>query len=212
MCYYRLYIFLGCGHSTSSTMPVSFCATATDAANLRTREEPGPAPAKQIEDSNNSNPVPSTEAETQPDTSEASRDTLIAAQAARNSASIELEAPRRSKITKRSVNSNLQPCDEGRVHPLHTVRLDRVCASCAFLRDERLRALDSTTAEIRIEPKRWQEKQRGKVVTMSQKEGDGRSRSSGGSIGGIASVIGQRIDSGVWTVGAKWMRDWKGGG
>ncbi|KAH7379362.1 hypothetical protein DE146DRAFT_313146 [Phaeosphaeria sp. MPI-PUGE-AT-0046c] len=204
MCYYRLYIFLGCGHSTSSTMPVSFCATATNAANLRTQEEPSPIPAKQDADHNIFESDLDLEAVSESDITEASRNSLGAAQVAENSTVDKPECPA-SKSNKPWRKSKIQPCDEGRVHPLHTVRLERVCACCAFERDERLRALDSTTTEIRIKPKRWQVKQRGKVLTSPQ-QGE-INRRSGGSIGGIASVLGQRIDSGVWTVGARWMRD-----
>jgi hypothetical protein len=209
MCYFRLYIFLGCGHSKSSTMPVSFCATATDAAKTTTENQEELSPAGQVAEVDTIDSKIDDDAISQADTIEGVHDSLPAAQLAEHDAS-KPEGPRR-KIAKPSRNPRLKPCDEGRVHPLHTVKLDRVCVDCAFERDERLRVLDSSTTEIRIEPKRWQEKRPGKVFIYTSPEKEESNRGSAGSLAGIASLLGQRIDSGVWT-GAKWMRDWKGGG
>lgn len=183
-------------------MPVSFCATATDAANTTTENQGEPLRAGQVAEVDD-------DAISQADTIEGARNSFPVAQLAEYDAS-KSEDPRRKNI-RATRNPILQPCDEGRVHPLHTVRLERVCADCASARDERLRVLDSTTTEIRIEPNRWQEKRPGKVITNTSPKKEESDRASAGSLAGIASVLGQRIDSGVWT-GAKWMRDWKGGG
>lgn len=67
-------------------------------------------------------------------------------------------------------------CEEGRVHPLHTIRLERICTLCEHERQERLRLLYSSMGEIRIDPSRW----RCKYPGDAKKKGDGNQRTGVG--------------------------------
>jgi hypothetical protein len=180
MCNYRLYIFLGCGHSTSSATPVSYCANATGVAKYT------------IEDDASS---------TQPTAELATTNTGVA---------LDLDAgsPPEPNITDQNQSSApeplpalapkyTQPCGEGLIHPLHTRRLERMCTGCTGARDERLRALESIAGEIRIDPQRWQEKYREKK----------KERTSVEKLMLVGSRERRKVDSGVWSVGG-W--GWKG--
>jgi hypothetical protein len=200
MCYYRLYIFMGCGHSTSSSMPVKHCASATNSDIPEVSSSTGPpegcsvATVESIEDHDMASPTSLTTG---------SRKSLFAMHLSQAS-------PSRERIIPKSNKTTLQPCEEGRIHPLHTVRLDRICADCVFERDRRLQNLDWASTEMRIQPKGRQGHYRGKSQRLPPK-----SERVAGADEHTAEVgwnlLGHRkVDSGVWTVGARWLRDWKG--
>jgi hypothetical protein len=216
MCYYRLYIFLGCGHATFSSTPVRHCTNATSPINNRALED-----LSSIQPTTNLK-TPSTsvalnlDVESQPDATaelQVSSSTKLPSQEANHTKDL------RKYIVVNPVNaSEPKPCREGQAHPLHTVRLERICAGCAFEREERLRALESFSTEIKFEPNRWQWKYRGNSETLPPKmpimEGNGNSTIV--SVGADLGVVEQRkVDSGVWTMGAKmngFLKDWKGQG
>jgi hypothetical protein len=91
----------------------------------------------------------------------------------------------------------MQPCGEGLIHPLHKRRVERMCTECADARNERLRALEDIAGEIRIDPRRWQEKYR------ERKKG----RTSVEKLMLVGDRERGKVDSGVWSVGG-W--GWKG--
>ncbi|KAF1912438.1 hypothetical protein BDU57DRAFT_364423 [Ampelomyces quisqualis] len=195
MCYYRFYIFLGCGHTTTSSTPIRHCANATKSATTATHKDSSQitSPAEiaittngfaldldagsRLEGKGNSSP------EAQQDQS--------------------AFKPAEDAVTRVKPNSkalDLDACGKGRIHPLHTVKVACLCASCAIERDERLQSLDLDSIEFRIEPKRRQPKHTERYQALLLDRGSGERQRN------------LKVDSGVWTVGARWMKDWKGQG
>ena len=124
--------------------------------------------------------------------------TLLPVQAA----SKDIEEHNTSSVRTSTTEDNVQPCAEGRAHPLHTVRLERICAVCEYEREERLRTLESSISEIKFEPWRWRTKYRGGKDGLSG-ENDGSKLSSSVRPKDVrASVLGLSA-----TVGS-WMKDW----
>jgi hypothetical protein len=205
MCYYRLYIFLGCGHSSPSSMPVKHCGTATNFAKNNRAEEALPAVPSEGYDAATVESIVDHDVASPTDSTTSSRKSIPTAHLSQ----IRLS---RGNMTPGSEKTMLQPCEEGRIHPLHTVRLQSICTVCASERDERLQALESVSVETRIQPKGHKGHYRGKS------QGPSLRRESAASVdehaaGGGWNVLGHRkVDSGVWTVGARWLRDWKGQG
>jgi hypothetical protein len=245
MCHYRFYIFMGCGHSTNSSMPVNYCANAIDLGKRHTQDISTPTvPTAEPESAINEvaldlaitsePPVtqtiqesePATESEnaisglalglataTQSTVTHLSQDSEPTAPLMKDTNTTIKEQTRKPKAKRK-----MQPCKDGRVHPLHTVRLERmICAVCVSEREERLRALESNTSEIRIEPSRWQWKyhgQKGGPPLSTRNSVLEKSPAMGGSVGKHS-----KVDSGVWmgAMGAMgavggMMKDWKGSG
>jgi hypothetical protein len=204
MCHYRFYIFMGCGHSTFSSTPVSYCADAIDLGKHHAQEAPAPTKfTAEPEIAVNElalDPSQSTVAQPTQD----SHPTTPLGENIINTTKEPSTKPKSKKI-------EMQPCRDGRVHPLHTVRLERmICEGCASARDERLHALESNTSEIRIEPSRWQWKyhgqSRGPPLSI-------RNSVVEKSPAVVAKTSHSKVDSGVWlgAMGAM-MKDWKGAG
>ncbi|KAF1840017.1 uncharacterized protein K460DRAFT_371983 [Cucurbitaria berberidis CBS 394.84] len=184
MCYYRLFIFLGCGHSTFSSTPVRYCADARTKA-VTVERNTGKSP--EDEGSSGQSAAPSA-------TSSANAPThTLPVRTARK----DLEECDASSATAAATEDDVQPCTEGRAHPFHSVRLERICAICEYEREERLRALESSVSEIRFEPWRWQGKFRG-----------GR---NGPPAKGTSFIHGQDVRASVLSMSAAvgtWMKDW----
>jgi hypothetical protein len=204
MCHYRFYIFMGCGHSTFSLMPVSYCANAMDLGKHHTQEPSSPADFTAEPESTINELALDPQ---QCSVAQPTQDSHPTTQLGENIINTTIEPKRKPKSKK----IKLQPCQDGRVHPLHTVRLERmICEGCASARDERLHALESNTSEVKIEPSRWQWKYHGQ---------------SGGPLLSIRNsvmekspaVVGKashsKVDSGIWlgAMGAM-MKDWKDSG
>jgi hypothetical protein len=93
----------------------------------------------------------------------------------------------------------MQPCGEGLIHPLHKRRVERMCTECADARNERLRALEDIAGEIRIDPRRWQEKYR------ERKKG----RTSVEKLMLVGDRERGKVDSGVWRMIDEWCMGMK---
>ncbi|KAH9873721.1 hypothetical protein IAQ61_004347 [Plenodomus lingam] len=153
MCYYRLFIFLGCGHSTFSARPLRFCPNAQSniVANTKRRKRSLDAASRSSSattkiDEAGETIIPSGDQvrlETQGTT--------------KTSHKIKKPLPRSSS----PAIDDFKPCADGRAHPFNRIRLERLCAICEYDRDQRLQALESSTDEIRFEPARWRWKYQG---------------------------------------------------
>lgn len=160
MCYYRLYIFLGCGHSTFSSIPVRYCSNARTERNavgetqrISPGNEPTPVEFDELTKSDPSkNQVPERD----------SIDTLTSSNTQSTSIASE-DTGATSIVSIRSPTTKLEriPCREGRAHPFHNVKIERICAVCEYEREQRLRALDASINEIKIEDWRWKLRHQG---------------------------------------------------
>jgi hypothetical protein len=196
MCYYRLYIFLGCGHSTFASTPVRYCANATTLAKNMAREEVSlTQPNTQLNTTSTIDVAQKLDTGSRKTIGESSTTTRLTRRENDNT-----KGPRKSTKDK-----EMQPCEQGEVHPLHTVRLEPMCADCALERDARLRALEFISTEIKINPGRWQWKYHG----SSQQQPPPRHNVEGPTEVVEDATPREKVDSGVWTVGTKWLRDWK---
>jgi hypothetical protein len=155
MCYYRLFIFNGCGHSTVSETPVRYCKdTRTRTASTQEGAGSTTRSRSHLRGRNTTKP----------------RDTIMTPPTS------DPQAPAFITPTTRSqASGDLQPCGEGRVHPFHCVRLDRICPECVEEREERLGNLEREIREIRFDPAKWHWKFQGvgRRRMMRGWEGDG---------------------------------------
>jgi hypothetical protein len=223
MCYYRLYIFAGCGHSTFSETPISYCQNArtktkkNSISTMKQHKDVTPAAGDEgpIESDSKSrdsqmtlvpddelierterrsicrdspqssrsiieigedktqhpSPAPTTDVFQSPNTddgtapSHTSMPTIIP--------KAKTSSPNRPGLDTHTIEL---ACEEGRVHPLHTIRLDRMCAVCEQEREERLRLLYSSMTKIRVDPSRWYCKYQGDV----RRKGDGEQQIGAG--------------------------------
>jgi hypothetical protein len=151
MCYYRLYIFLGCGHSNFAATPVSYCHDArpvkrTNSIKRRSRDD------KSAKSPTTSTRKSDLEAVSRP--TKAPRVSLL-------NASPSLKHDKHTRVRSvRKPKEKLVPCDERRAHPLHTIRLERMCSGCEAERDERLQELEENISWIHFEPQKWRAKYR----------------------------------------------------
>ncbi|KAF1833020.1 hypothetical protein BDW02DRAFT_528478 [Decorospora gaudefroyi] len=183
MCYYRFYIFLGCGHSTFSEIPVRFCKDADTKGEIKGLET-------RRSDSCSADHVSVQGAGRATAASSKSLPSTI------QTVGTQTEDPHTTGTTNANnpftrsqapLAGDREPCGEGRVHPLHTMRVERLCAVCACEREERLAKLEASIKEVRFDPGRWHWKYQGGNQTAAKKHGGG------------------------WGVGAAvggWMKDW----
>lgn len=165
MCYYRLFIFVGCGHSTFSPTPTVFCVNAQSHTRSETERR-----------TSSTEPTP-----TRNDmTSEwqLSEDHALQATPSLTSATDRFKEP--SLLSANLATEGLQPCAEGRTHPFNKVKIERRCAVCEYERGERLHALETSTDEIRFEPGRWRWKYQGNNGVLATNKGDDASHFKGG--------------------------------
>jgi hypothetical protein len=152
MCNYRVYIFLGCGHSTFSSTPVSYCTNAISPAGSKTQEDMWPALHTSGVNITSAGLAIDLKAGSQLGVVKTLRNSILSNQEASNNT----REQRRPDNSASERNKEIQPCGEGRVHPLHTRRLECMCSSCAQERDERLRSFELILGETKIDPQRWQ--------------------------------------------------------
>lgn len=137
MCYYRLHIFIHCGHSTFSEMPVGFCKAAKD-VSVRLSGSP----------------------------SRQQRESTISTTSTVMSRADSMNPEEKRKSRSVTATRAIRPCAQGQIHPLQTRRLERLCAVCQQERDKRLEALESLNSAIHFEPWRWQFKYQGGSTSM----------------------------------------------
>ncbi|KAH8732738.1 hypothetical protein GQ44DRAFT_3469 [Phaeosphaeriaceae sp. PMI808] len=182
MCYYRLYIFLGCGHSTFSPTPVSHCMNATRLAKPIAQKETSPKESN-LKDKNTAlglDQDQGTQKEAwlikstidlkdtsmvlaldQDQTSQldvtvtSQRSSITQSSQATSNNETPAETPRERTTTRLKEISSFEPCSETRMHPLHTVKVEHICATCAHERDERLCALEGDSIHVKYEPEQW---------------------------------------------------------
>ncbi|KAF2855496.1 hypothetical protein T440DRAFT_156195 [Plenodomus tracheiphilus IPT5] len=152
MCYYRLFIFLGCGHSTFSATPVRYCA------NARSHTVTGTIRRKKSSDSTSLLSTATATTDKTPKKAQPEDQTIrTTLRATTTSQKVRKSSSRSSS----PATDNLQPCAEGRAHPFNRVRLERLCAFCEHDRDERLQTLETSADEIKFDPARWRWKYQG---------------------------------------------------
>jgi hypothetical protein len=186
MCYYRLYILLGCGHSTFSSTPVRYCANATSLEEEFTETKTTSEPTKNLK-TTSTGVVSDLEAGSRPP---------------RNSPLLptnDTTSTVKRTVAPASRKPNLQPCEEGRVHPLHTRKVDRQCAECVHAREARLKALESMPEVV-------------KIVRSERSQPPPAKRQCEEMILRGRAEKAPKVDSGVWAVGTKWMEGWRKSG
>ncbi|KAF2831334.1 hypothetical protein CC86DRAFT_366722 [Ophiobolus disseminans] len=205
MCHYRFYIYVGCGHSTFAATPVKLCARAT--SNNRKRPKEG-SPYQSTAD------VKDTSTDAASDLNTGSRPEGARPPPQRSLLSTPVSPKekntkpslKRPRSAARGKNTQLEPCNEGLIHPLHTVRIETLCPGCAADRDARLEALAMFSTEIKLDPARWQWKYRasGEGPSQMRQHVDGEAEPKAADAEPKAGAA-----RGVWS-GANWMKDWRG--
>ena len=211
MCHYRFYIYLGCGHSTFSPKPVSYCAKATTITEGKAQKDASPRqPPTELRNASPEVPLDLNE-ELRPEGAKPPphRSLLTAPQSPKDKNTTRPPKRRRSPTPTRT--TKLEPCNEGLIHPLHTVRIETLCPGCADDRERRLEALAMFSTEIKFDPARWQWKYRASGGGPSTKRQHVDDHVEPAIVGGDAGEA-QKGEGGggrgVWP-GAKWMKDWR---
>ncbi|CAI6332181.1 unnamed protein product [Periconia digitata] len=175
MCYYKLFVFQGCGHSLPSAQPVRPCAmaSATDRQNFEERRQaaegrtmkrrpqglvtdrkvtsavctPAQHPDTAAEHSSATSPPPSIQ--TQPPTED-------------RQLGNEGDIPGTSSTTPTSempvTESSKGTCTTVLTHPFQTTRLHRSCLLCTRNREELLAQSELAQQKVRIDDWRWKVK------------------------------------------------------
>jgi hypothetical protein len=194
MCFYRLHIFAGCGHSAFSETPISYCQNARtktssdsqmtlvpdDESLERTDRRPICRNSSQSshstieigeDETQHPGPVPTTDVFQSPNTDEGTALSHISLPT--TIPKVKTSSPNRPDLDTDTIQL---ACEKGCVHPLHTIRLDRMCAVCEQEREERLRLLYSSMTKIRVDPSRWCCKYQGDL----KRKGDGEQQIGAG--------------------------------
>lgn len=206
MCYYRCYIFLGCGHSTHSPTPVRYCANArSKTADHIDRGRHKERDSARLSAATTALNTPSTTLDTE--TRSHSQGTNSSTQSWQTAEHALPEDPDSVEMVKlkakpKAIHEELEPCSEKWGHPLHRIRLERLCAICQHSKDERLRALESSTNEVHIEPSRWSWKYKGGNASRLPK-------TQLQLLGGNQSKGTPSITNSAWGIGTGWLKDWK---
>jgi hypothetical protein len=202
MCNYRLYIFSGCGHSTFSLKPVSYCTNATHSAKGTVEEDITPIlQARELETMSTSVTI-DLNTVSEPEVTKTLRNSIFINQGATNNT----KEQRRPMNPASKRDLEVQLCKDGRVHPFHTRRLECMCTGCAQERDERLRALESILERIKIDPRppQWKYREEGERLPSKRQDIEDL------TLVERNAPAQRKVDSGVWSVGTKWMKDWRG--
>src|SRR4051812_25385639 len=166
MCYYRFYIFLGCGHHTFSETPVRYCEHAKTKASAESRtcsnQKEVNVTQVPVEGSVRSDGIAHADEESSLlDDESAGRPECSIAGLPRSSHTIEHTDTVKIKATEPTAPVTVKPCGEGRVYPLHTFKLEHICPVCANERDERLRKLDGAVDKVTFDSVKWHWRYRG---------------------------------------------------
>jgi hypothetical protein len=198
MCYYHFYIFIGCGHSTFSSTPVRYCANVT---NLETQDgaQPESILPEPLDKGNTNWNVKTTTTNVVRDLEAGPQPQVAQALATQDCQRL----PTKEKIIIPASRIPVyQPCEEGRAHPLHTRKVETICAECEHARLNRLRKLDEVPGIIEIKFVRKPREGRPLVRRTSEE------MILQGKADGVGKV---KVDSGTWATGTKWMEGWKRG-
>lgn len=183
---------MGCGHSTFSETPVRYCEDVQTKKHL-TQPKAATSSTHKLAGSETDGPMDLRLSLQDDSASKRSSNSTIASyassytavQACNDSCGDEGETPLYEQNA--SPTDGVESCREGRVHPLHTIRLDRMCPACTEEREERLRRLDSSIRGIRFDPARWHWKYQGAKANISRKQ-EGR--------WGVGTAVGDWMRSG----------------
>lgn len=188
---------MGCGHSTYSSTPISYCANSQSQGT--TWPPPPPKrPVKRRKEEKHHERLSGLDDALVPETyinPPLNDESIQTTQNTHNIFDTKPPAP---------LTEPPQPCAEGRAHPVNRIRVNRICAVCEYERTGRLKALESSMEAVRFEPRRWKSKNQGHYVDPKRKsEGMGRAgRNWEGKNGAIGGVWGVGITVGEWWKGA----------
>ncbi|KAJ4296239.1 hypothetical protein N0V90_006284 [Kalmusia sp. IMI 367209] len=167
MCYYRLFIFRGCGHSASSFKPIRPCASARQIFQSKTQEAPRkqtnqgiPTAAQSLADAHT--------ADTTLDDVECEhiRDAYSTTPPAENTPFAHIPTswplPEACRPATPTLYGDGDPeaaaCEIFLTHPFQTLNIDSSCAVCQRQRAALLADLETQTARVRFEDWRWKVK------------------------------------------------------
>ncbi|KAJ4345587.1 uncharacterized protein N0V89_011720 [Didymosphaeria variabile] len=192
MCYYRLYIFLGCGHTTLSARPVRPCAA------VRSKQRSISHPAKVEQGASLKVPPQGSQPPaTLPD--DVHTADFAAFHTSHDSTRNTSSHPHTedANTSQEPVTSRLNPevdaaadeeCEDLLTHPFQTLSIHTSCALCLRRRAALLQQLGEETSTVRFEDWRW------KVKYLSPTPEEARYSAEWGNVG---SAMGS------------WVKDWK---
>jgi hypothetical protein len=187
MCYYRLYIFLGCGHSTNSSKPVSTC---TNTSTRTKREIKAPTIASRHDSGvffADSEPYSATEADEE---CTSGPSTPAQPQLSADTSNL-LQCPEDQEPSKEQEKEEggKRRCRERHYHPRQTFKLERLCLQCTLNRQKLLEAVN-TGNKVEFQDWRWRVKYLSPVPEESRYT----------EWGAVGEVMGS------------WVKDWKAKG
>jgi hypothetical protein len=194
-----------CGHSTFSAKPINLCAKATSSRGRGSREaslRQQPATIKAM----STGVTLDLDIESRQERAKPPPQTSLLTGTRSPKGTNTTPMQQRRSSPSSANNAKVEPCREGLIHPLHTVRIETLCPDCAADREERLNALALFSTEIKFDPARWQWKYRGNGEGPLPKRHHVDSKAEHN----VAEVE-QKVETGseAWP-STKWIKDWRG--
>ena len=183
MCYYRLYIFLGCGHTSPSATPIQPCAAQRakrpprSAQPVETRKEHerrdsgNPLATDALADPRSSGTFQ--HAADSPDTSMSTAPATSTVTAPTATATAPIPAPAPAPQLNPNPNPDTEtteastpstPCASLSIHPFQTLNIHASCAVCQRKRMALLEQVEAGTAAVRFDDWRWKVKYKASAV------------------------------------------------
>lgn len=198
---------MGCGHSTFSDAPISYCEKARLRRGKLSRDaSPRQAPLK-AKDTDTGETV---DRNTQPGGARPPPATSLLTTPSSPQEKNTSNSPKRRRSP---TPTDLKPCRERLIHPLHTVRVESLCSGCEADRADRLNALAMFSREIKFDPNKWKWKYSGgggggeQPPTPKKQHVEGEEESETSTV-----ADGERktkAASGA-LASAVWLKDWMG--
>ncbi|KAF2636647.1 hypothetical protein P280DRAFT_510304 [Massarina eburnea CBS 473.64] len=205
MCYYKCYIFLGCGHTVLPREPIRACASAKRerSEELRRRAAGERTTRKRVWNRNQGQSPGGMKAHTASTSNAAGEECEKEDRREKNipvSTKTELDNARTPPSTTSSPpNQETWPksCETIKTHPFQTTKIHSPCAKCMHLREALLARSESVTPQVHFEDWRW------RVTYLSPPVSSGEARYSGDGILGLGAGVGEAMGSWVKDIGGK---------
>jgi len=211
MCYYRLYIFLGCGHSTAPANPVRLCEKArSEGQEKRARTK------REQERRENAVGLGTTfadvgwgeecESGVHAEKESIPSDTTLGSSSTATTVVNSPNADEHSDGSEQEDDSFLSTgCGTLKTHPYHTLHIHTPCGPCQRSRTRLLAQVQGAHPTVRFDNWRWKAKYMGPAPDEGQ-YADWRGSGLGGSVGAAAENVSAMMGS--------WVKEWRerGGG
>ncbi|KAH7123913.1 hypothetical protein B0J11DRAFT_325104 [Dendryphion nanum] len=196
MCYYRLYVYIGCGHGVASSSPIRYCRDACRKQRLKSFF-PIFETVTKTNDEQRENQAPS-------DNSDLSVNLDPNAASPTSKKCSVIPSPTSTLPVLPPSRPLLGACARQTIHPYQTYNIHNACPVCLRNREVRLEAVQ-TQNEIKVEDYRWQVQYMGDSHGASPLLGSNTSTKDGRGSRDIGLGI-RRVMGNVAEVMGSWVK------